>query len=334
MSRIAPVVAPVFASLPQSDLAIEENASYFTLVVALVCRQSRDFLVCRRVTRRVHNAFAFAFMHSRSRWCVLLFTPPSMYRYSSFAVLKILMAILYMAFDVVPHQRLLHKLDHYRIRGPTLLWIRNFLTTRTQKVVVDGSFSNTAHVGSGVPQGTVLGPILFPCYINDLPSSVSSYVRLFADDCLLYRPIKSKDDQKKLQEDLTKLERWADIWGMKFNPSKCSVLRVKRPRAKEIASDYQLKGVTLGQVTNSPYLGVSISENLEWGDHISKIASKANSTLGFLRRNLKGCPSKLKEIAYFSMVRSLLEYSCPVWDPYRQGDIDKLNKIQRAAARL
>ena len=100
-------------------------------------------------------------------------------------------------FDVVPHQRLLHKLDHYGIRGPTLLWIQNFLTTWTQKVVVDGSFSDTAHVGSGVPQGTVLGPILFLCYINDLPSSVSSDVRLFADDCLLYRPIKSKDDQKK-----------------------------------------------------------------------------------------------------------------------------------------
>ena len=121
---------------------------------------------------------------------------------------------------------------------------------------------------------------------------------------------------------------------MKFNPSKCSVLRVKRPRAKDIASDYQLKGVTLGKVSNLPYLGVSISKNLEWGDHISKIESKANSTLGFLRRNLKRCPSKLKKIAYFSMVRSLLEYSFPVWDPYRQGDIDKLNKIQRAAARF
>ena len=119
---------------------------------------------------------------------------------------------------------------------------------------------------------------------------------------------------------------------MKFNPSQCSVLRVKRPRAKEIASDYQLKGITLGKVANSPYLGASVSENLEWGDHISKIASKANSTLDFLRRNLKGCPSKLKEIAYFSMVPSLLKYSCSVWDPYRQGDIDKLNKIQRAAA--
>ena len=97
------------------------------------------------------------------------------------------------AFDVVPHQRLLHKLDHY---GPTLLCIQNFLTIRTQKVVVDGSFSATAHVGSGVPQGTVLGPILFLCYNNDLPSSVLSDVRLFAHNCLLYRPIKSKDDQK------------------------------------------------------------------------------------------------------------------------------------------
>ena len=148
------------------------------------------------------------------------------------------------AFDVAPHQRLLHKLDQYGIRGSTLLWIQNFLTTRSQKVVVDGSFSDTAHVGS-------------------------------------------------------MLEQWADPWGMKFNPSKCSVFRVKRPRAKEIASDYQLKGVTLKKVSSTPYLGVSISENLEWGDHISKIASKANSTLRFLSINLKTCPSKLKEIAYF-----------------------------------
>ena len=82
--------------------------------------------------------------------------------------------------------------------------MQNFLTTRTQKVVVDGSFLDTAHVGSGVPQDTVLGPILFLCYINDLPFSVSSDVRLFADDCLLYQPIKFRNDQKKLQEDLTK----------------------------------------------------------------------------------------------------------------------------------
>ena len=93
------------------------------------------------------------------------------------------------AFDVVPHQRLLHKLDHYEIRGC-------ILTTRSQKVVVDGSFSETDHVRSGVPQGTLLVLILFLFYINDLPSSVSSDARLFADDCLLYRPIRTKADKK------------------------------------------------------------------------------------------------------------------------------------------
>ena len=217
------------------------------------------------------------------------------------------------AFDLVPHQRLLHKLDHYGIRGSTLLWIQNFLTTRSQKVVVDGSFSDTAHVGSGVPQGTVLGPILFPCYINDLPPSVSSDVRHFADDCLLYRPIRTNKADQKTAGGPNYVGALGRHLGDEIQPMQV-FCPPKRPRAKEIASDYQLKGVTLEKVSSTPYLGVSISENLECGDHISKIACKANSTLGFLRRNLKGCPSRIKEIAYFSMLWSLLEYSCPVWD--------------------
>ena len=110
------------------------------------------------------------------------------------------------AFDVVPHQRLLHKLDHYGIRGTALNWIQNFLTNRTQKVVVDGSSSESARVKSGVPQGTVLRPLLFLTYINDLPSTVSSQVLLFADDCLLYCPIKCRADQEKLQRDLSALQ--------------------------------------------------------------------------------------------------------------------------------
>ena len=134
------------------------------------------------------------------------------------------------ALDVVPHQRLLHKLDHYGIRGTTLNWIQNFLTNRTQKVVADGSSSESARVRSGVPQGTVLGPLRFLTYINNLPSTVSSQVHSFADDCLLYRPIKCRADQEQLQRDLSVLQDWADRWGMCFNPSKCSVLRVSRPK--------------------------------------------------------------------------------------------------------
>ena len=139
--------------------------------------------------------------------------------------------ILVRPLTVSPHQRLLHKLDHYGIRGTTLKCIQNFLTNRTQKVVVDGSSSESARVSSGVPQGTVLGPLLFLTYVNDLPSRVSQ-VRLFADDCLLYRPIKCRADQEHLQRDLSVLQDWADRWGMCFNPSKCTVLRVSRSKLK------------------------------------------------------------------------------------------------------
>ena len=120
------------------------------------------------------------------------------------------------AFDMVPHKLLLHKLESYGIRGSLIKWLEHFLTKRSMRVVVEGEFSKDADVLSGVPQGTVLGPILFLVHINDLPECVSSSVRLFADDCLLYRVIKSYQDHLDLQKDLKNLENWATKWGMKM----------------------------------------------------------------------------------------------------------------------
>ena len=138
------------------------------------------------------------------------------------------------AFDVVPHRRLLSKLRHYGINGVAHDWIEDFLTGRTQQVVVDGFASDWSSVGSGVPQGTVLGPLLFLVHINDLPDCVSSRVRLFADDCLVYREISSRDDQLTLQRDLKCLEDWALDWGMKFNPSKCTILSIHRSASSQL----------------------------------------------------------------------------------------------------
>ena len=127
------------------------------------------------------------------------------------------------AFDTVPHRRLLAKLNHLGIRGDILSWIIQFLQARTQRVVVDGESSEWVHVASGVPQGTVLGPLLFVCYINDLPLHVDSHIRLFADDCLLYRTIKNHRDHLLLQKDLDNLTLWTKTWGMSFNANKCYI---------------------------------------------------------------------------------------------------------------
>ena len=132
------------------------------------------------------------------------------------------------AFDTVPHDGLLSKLKHYGIDDKIWTWISNFLKQRKQHVVVDGIQSDLVTVDSGVPQGTVLGPILFLLHINDLPSVISSKVRLFADDCLVYREIKIRQDQNDMQKDLNLLESWETTWGMRFNAAKCNIMRVSR----------------------------------------------------------------------------------------------------------
>ena len=114
------------------------------------------------------------------------------------------------AFDMVSHRRLMSKLDHYGIRGNIHKWISSFLNNRNQKAVIDGYSSDTISVDSGVPQGSVLGPILFLVFINDLPDLVKSKCRLFADDCLVYNEIKILNDSLQLQKDLKLLENWAE----------------------------------------------------------------------------------------------------------------------------
>ena len=148
------------------------------------------------------------------------------------------------AFDTVPHDGLLSKLKHYGIDKNIWQWISNFLKNRKQCVVVDGISSSPVDVDSGVPQGTVLGPILFLLHINDLPSIVSSKVRLFADDCLIYKQIKNNNDQIERQRDLNLLESWGAKWGMRFNPAKCNIMRVSRKRSPFLHS-YTLSGQVL-----------------------------------------------------------------------------------------
>ena len=228
MTVVEANVAPVFKKGDRHSPANYRPIS-LTCVCAkhIICKQIMSHFSKNKILTPVQHGFRSK--HSCESQ-LLITTDEFIQNFESKTQTDVVVLDFSKAFDVVPHQRLLHKLDHYGIRGTTLNWIQNFLTKRTQKVVVDGSSSESARVRSGVPQGAVLGPLLFLTYINDLPSTVSSQVRLFADDCLLYRPIKCRADQEQLQRDLSALQDWADRWGMCFNPSKCSVLRVSRPK--------------------------------------------------------------------------------------------------------
>ena len=213
------------------------------------------------------------------------------------------------AFDKVPHARLLYKLTYYGITGTTHNWINDFLRKRTQRVVLEGSSSDVTAVTSGVPQGSVLGPLLFLVFINDLPEYVSenTTVRLFADDCKLYRRIQTHEDSSQLQEDLNSLQKWEQDWLMSFNSKKCQVLRIARKKTPVICN-YVIGNHTLDSPDTTKYLGVHLSRDLSWNNHINYIAKKASSTSAFLQRNIHACPRQTKVLCYKALVRPVMEY--------------------------
>ena len=186
------------------------------------------------------------------------------------------------AFDKVPHQRLLRKLEYYGIRENLLKWLESFLIGRTQLVICHGSQSKSVMVTSGVPQGTVLGPLLFLLYVNDLPANLQSSVRLFADDALLYGIISNEVDCNRLQADLFELERWQDRWQMKFNPSKCKIICISTKKSPPLKK-YVFCGSELDQIDSVSYLGVTLTNNLKWSQHVSSVSGKASKVLGLIK---------------------------------------------------
>ena len=200
------------------------------------------------------------------------------------------------AFDKVPHDLLLYKLDCYGIRGNLHAWIKAFLTNRQMRVIVENEASAETTVHSGVPQGTVLGPLLFLVHINDLPDRVrSSIVRLFADDCLLYRTISSLRDHVLLQEDLRQLEAWASDWGMHFNASKCYILSINNKSSYY----YQLNNTILQNIDNNPYLGLLISKDLKIGEPHRKSQQKSQLYVGFYSAKPPSLPVSLPQVSIY-----------------------------------
>ena len=235
------------------------------------------------------------------------------------------------AFDKVPHQRLLYKLRCLGINGNLLNWIESFLTNRRQRVKINRSYSHWSKVKSGVPQGSVLGPILFILYINDLPNTIKASCRIFADDTKLIQAIKTKEDSERLQKDLNSLAEWSDTWKLQFNPAKCHVLHIGK---KNIDSTYTMNGEELVTVTEEKDLGCIISNDLKQSANIKHHISKANKLLGMIRRTFSFLDKEVFLLLYKTYIRPRLEYCQQACYPYLAKDQDALEKVQRRATKL
>ena len=189
------------------------------------------------------------------------------------------------AFDSVPHMRLVEKMKSLGITGKLIKWLTSFLTGRKQRVVVNKAHSNWKPVISGIPQGSVLGPIMFVMYINDLPEVTESEVYMYADDTKLMRPIKNKTDQEKLQTDLNNLQKWSRKWLLKFHPEKCKVLSFgsEDHERKKYYMDNNGQPLKLCTISKDKDVGVTIDSQLTFYSHIKEKINQSNRILGLIR---------------------------------------------------
>ena len=238
------------------------------------------------------------------------------------------------AFDTVPHKRLLKKLKAYGIVGKTYAVIEDFLKNREFKVKVGASYSRGFKVASGIPQGSVLGPLLFLIYINDLPLGLASYVLLFADDLKM---IAKASDYTLTQKDLEELSRWQNLWLLRFNTAdnKCKILHVGKNNP---AHSYTLDNTLLPSTECEKDLGVYVTKNLNWASNIDELVSKANRMIGWVSRSVITREPTVMLNIYKSLVRPHLEYCTQLWNlEAKHGNwmhIMRIEDVQRKYTRM
>ena len=245
--------------------------------------------------------------------------------------------VLQKAFDTVDHDILLKKLHHYGIRGLANRWFRSYLTNRKQFVSINGVDSNLKSMNFGVPQGSVLGPLLFLIYINDLHCAIKhSTTRHFADDTnLLIRNSSLKKLKKKLNLDLRSLTAWLKANKISLNASKTEILVFKHPN-KPINYDLQIKldGSRLYPSKFVKYLGLLLDSNLNWNYHIKLLAPKLSRAAGMLAKARHYVNSDILRNLYFGIFSSLLHYGSQIWGQYENANINRIIKLQNKAIRI
>jgi hypothetical protein len=234
------------------------------------------------------------------------------------------------AFDSVSHEKLLLKLDHYGFKYEIHSWISSFLSTRSQSVCIDEIFSPSLPVISGVPQGSVIGPLLFLIYINDIVSCVSlpAEIKLFADDSKLFLPITESNDMSPLTKSLANVVHWCEKWQIRIAIPKCSILTLSsKPDPSHRV--YSIDGIELPHNTDVRDLGLMLSASCKQSLHCESICLRAKSRACCVLKSFVSNDKDLLVAAYKTYVRPICESDTPVWSPHLAKDIKMVEKVQK-----
>jgi ribonuclease P/MRP protein subunit RPP40 len=238
------------------------------------------------------------------------------------------------AFDRVWHKGLIYKLKQSGIEGNLLKWFESYLLNRKQRVVVGGKSSDTKYIHGGVPQGSILGPLLFLLYVSDLSTNLENQSSLFADDTTIICPITNNPTANiiTLNNDLIRLHNWADLWRITFNPDKTVYIRVSKKTNKPPLDPIYLNKTIIKEVEHHPNLGIIYNNKTDWKFHLANIAKKVALRMAYLKCLQLNLPRSALERIYTTMIRPIIEYGDIVYDNITITQSQQLEHLQRRAA--
>jgi hypothetical protein len=235
------------------------------------------------------------------------------------------------AFDLVDHGLLIFKLEKYGIKGPLLGWIKSYLTGRTQKINLMGILSDITEVTSGVPQGSILGPLLFVIFTNDISFLLTDCeISCYADDLKIFKRIENDNDSLILQNNLDKLYKWTLDNGMTLNIKKCAIISFCKKKTGQRLFDYKINDETLKRTQYLRDLGLILDSSFSFKQHYDKIHNCGMAVLGFIKRRVKELNNPyLCKTLYCALVQPHLEYASIVWSPYTNVDKARIESVQK-----
>ncbi len=329
-------VTPIFKKGPRNQCSNYRPVSLTAIVCKLCESIVRDVIMDHLIKNNLLSDCQHGFIPGRS--CVTqLLTMLDMWTriLDDYGTIDVAYLDFCKAFDVVPHERLLRKIEGYGINGTIADWIRSFLSDRKQRVLVNGCASGWAPVTSGIPQGSVLGPLLFLIFINDMPDAVHSTLLMFADDAKVFRQVNDLEDRQILQQDLDELTQWATKWQMKFNAAKCKIMHLgygntdQKYYLHEMGQPYEL------QVTKEEKdLGVIVDPDLTFAKHVEMKVNKANKLLGLIRVSYSYLDKESMTLLFKGLIRPHLEYANVVWSPLYKKEMNLIENVLHRATKM